>query len=323
MITTKPYSITYSRFRFTLRAEDDARLPAYLGSTLRGAMGRAFRRGSCLSLRSHCSDCMFSSRCAYAYIFETSQASTINKGAGVEHFYIPHPFVIEPPLDGKTIFKAGEELTFDLLLIGSGLHFFPFFIAAFAQAAAEGLGAGRHRFRLENVAQWLDDELVLLWNGGNRLLGNPVAQVLTNDLEAGIDCREITLHLQTPLRIKERGHLVNEISFPLLIRSIFRRLDLLGRVHGDGPLILPYTDYLQQAAAVSAVPEANSLYWTEWRRYSNRQKVHMNMGGYCGSIRYQGDLGPFLPYLKMAAVLHLGKGTVYGLGKIAIEVTER
>ena len=41
----------------------------------------------------------------------------------------------------------------------------------------------------------------------------------------------------------------------------------------------------------------------------------MKMGGFVGEITFEGDIEPFMPILKAGEVLHVGKGTGFGLGK--------
>jgi CRISPR/Cas system endoribonuclease Cas6 (RAMP superfamily) len=42
----------------------------------------------------------------------------------------------------------------------------------------------------------------------------------------------------------------------------------------------------------------------------------MLMGGITGTVTYRGEIGPYIPLLKLAKQLHLGKQTAFGLGQI-------
>ena len=42
------------------------------------------------------------------------------------------------------------------------------------------------------------------------------------------------------------------------------------------------------------------------------------MGGFVGSITFEGDLKGFLPFLLLGEYIHMGKGTSFGLGKYEI-----
>jgi CRISPR/Cas system endoribonuclease Cas6 (RAMP superfamily) len=44
----------------------------------------------------------------------------------------------------------------------------------------------------------------------------------------------------------------------------------------------------------------------------------MKLGGVVGEITYEGDITAFMPYLKAGEILHIGKGTSFGLGKYQI-----
>ena len=44
----------------------------------------------------------------------------------------------------------------------------------------------------------------------------------------------------------------------------------------------------------------------------------MKMGGFVGEITLEGDLNPFSELLRAAEVVHVGKGTTFGLGKVEI-----
>lgn len=42
------------------------------------------------------------------------------------------------------------------------------------------------------------------------------------------------------------------------------------------------------------------------------------MGGFVGEIIFEGEIEPFMPLLKAGEILHVGKGTSFGLGKYRI-----
>lgn len=315
------YSLKFGRFVFVMRAESVARLPFFKGSTLRGAMGHAFKRLTCLTRQGLCHNCMFISRCAYAYVFETPSATV---EGDLEQGFIPHPFVIEPPLDGKLLYNPGDEMEFVLLLMGRGLEYLPFFITSFEHAAAGGLGAVRATFSLTGVEQLTGCTRTPVWSGGVKLIGKPQAEELDCDMavcgtepdERTFSKEEISIRCLTPTRLYTNGKPVRGINFNLLMRSIFRRLDLLGRAHGTGPLEIPFRDFLSKAETVCI--SDNELTWSDWSRYSERQKKHVMMGGFTGNVTYSGRVRPFFTFIRMAELVHIGKGTVYGMGKITV-----
>jgi CRISPR/Cas system endoribonuclease Cas6 (RAMP superfamily) len=45
----------------------------------------------------------------------------------------------------------------------------------------------------------------------------------------------------------------------------------------------------------------------------------MLLGGMIGRVTYAGDLTEFVPLLKFAEKVHLGKATTFGLGKFKME----
>jgi CRISPR/Cas system endoribonuclease Cas6 (RAMP superfamily) len=45
----------------------------------------------------------------------------------------------------------------------------------------------------------------------------------------------------------------------------------------------------------------------------------MALGGFVGRVTFEGDLTPWWPLLQVGEVLHVGKGTAFGLGKYRME----
>jgi CRISPR/Cas system endoribonuclease Cas6 (RAMP superfamily) len=68
--------------------------------------------------------------------------------------------------------------------------------------------------------------------------------------------------------------------------------------------------------------EESTLQWFDWKRYSNRQEMEMLMGGLVGGISYTGALTEFCPLLRLGEVVHVGKQTTFGLGKIEVKESD-
>lgn len=107
------------RARLTYRLLQDTTLPPYKGALLRGGFGYAFQRASCArSCWGRAERCDAAILCPYRWVFETPRPD------GVPHLHdlqdVPRPFVIEPPLDHKRQYAAGDALEFGLVRMKLG-----------------------------------------------------------------------------------------------------------------------------------------------------------------------------------------------------------
>ena len=307
------------RVRVTLRARDPLRLPPYKGSTLRGGFGSVFKETVCVVTHRDCIRCLLRARCAFPYVFDTpipEDATRLRKYPAA-----PHPFVFLPPLDQKTRYQPGEALTFDLTLIGKGADFLPYFIYTFERLGEQrGLGKGRGRFSVESVA-WLapQGEETLIYDGSAKTLGNSFRPMTVHDLLQRFALSTLpflTLHFLTPTRLVYAEALTPMPDFHILIRTLLRRLSNLAYFHCGTELNLDFRGLITAAEQIETV--TSDLRWYDWERYSARQDVRMKLGGFVGRVTYRGDLQPFLLLLRLGEVVHIGKGTSFGLGKYVI-----
>ena len=139
-----------ARYEFDLIPEEDINLPGYAGSTLRGGFGRAFRNVVCASRERECSECLLRANCVFPRIFDTVPPQGWDMMPNQAN--APRPFVIEPPVNGKRVYKPGEVITFGLILVGYVEEYLPYFIYSFEELGRRfGLGRGKGRFRLAEV----------------------------------------------------------------------------------------------------------------------------------------------------------------------------
>lgn len=310
-------NLPFARFRLHLFVEDELSLPPYKGSAFRGGLGAAFKRAVCIYPGKECPSCQLKNGCSYAYIFETSHLPQDNPGERTSND--PHPFIIEPPSEVKQRYLPGDELCCHLILIGKGIDYLAYFILAFAELGTIGIGKGRGKFQLakvENIAA--DGSSRLIYDGETLYLSHPleIKSIVDIEREAGaLNPNRITLQFTTPTRIKSGGKLIREeMSFDILMHTLLRRLSWLAELHCEQKWQLDYKDMLLRAKESVSTAESR-LFWYDWERYSSRQNARLKMGGFIGKISFEGGLREFLPLLKLGEYLHIGKGTVYGLGK--------
>jgi len=319
MRVLKADSFRFVRLRFRVRFESPFHPPHYLGSTLRGGFGRSLREIVCLDPAQSCSSCLVKGRCPYLYIFETPRPEGITPSYSLSQ--CPHPFVIEPPLDMPPEYRPGDEMTFDLLLIGRAIGHLSLVIAAYELLGGMGLGRERARYRLEEVISPSNGELIYVPGSKPSI---PTAMTLADLMEeAGKtdDDRRLTLLFLTPTRIRYRGRLISELSFQVFMRNLLRRILILSELHCDERLELDPLAALREAERARTI--CSELNWRDWQRFSFRQRSKMKLGGFVGKVSFEGVSGSLFPLIKLGEYVHIGKGTSFGLGKYKILGGER
>ncbi|MEO0131442.1 MAG: CRISPR system precrRNA processing endoribonuclease RAMP protein Cas6 [candidate division WOR-3 bacterium] len=303
-----------AKLKINYRVIDILQLNQFIGSILRGAFGYIFRKITCPNKNQRCSDCLLKSKCIYLYIFETPRPE--NSQIMRKYESIPRPFIIEPPLNNKQIYKPGENFIFNLILIGRAIEYIPYFIYTLEEIGNYGIGKNRGHMSLVSITQGLRK----IYNGGDRkILANIIPQKLSLT-KPRKPIKKITIKFLTPFRIIYQEKLTQSLDFHVLIRSLLRRIGLLSYFHADEPYKIDFKYLISKAEKIQTI-KANLMFQEQYR-YSTRQQQRISIAGMIGEFTYQGDLTEFLPYLKIGEVVHVGKGTVFGMGKYKLEVME-
>lgn len=153
--------------------------------------------------------------------------------------------------------------------------------------------------------------------------GDDVSTSLTDIVytmrESAEPCR---LAFPIPLRLMRHGRLVTEPTFVDLIEATFFRLSPFlasAATESRNPKDLwpPFAE-----ALVALATTVLATKWegepVMWERYSGRQKSEVQQSGVIGSLSLCDGCGILWPLLAAASVLHLGKATVMGLGRLVI-----
>ena len=318
----------YLRLRFQTVAGQRCHLPAQKGSLLRGAFGHALRRTVCvMGPKQECQPCLLRTQCIYSRLFETfveELAPRFLRGLKTA----PRPYVFEP-FDTTTEYAPGESLQFDFILMGQVVELYPYAIYAVDRMAKAGLGAKRHPFTLQQV-MWQKNDAGTnslpatdengwerLYDGASqRLLAEPKPRTAPDNTRVNHN-GSLQLEFLTPTRLKFKNELTIEFSFRMLVFKMLRRVLELAHFHvPDAELNWEFHDLLVAADRVRVV--RRHLYWVDWQRHSNRQHTTMKMGGLMGLLNLEGPVEPFMDLLRTSAVVHVGKGAVFGNGKVGV-----
>lgn len=288
------FEISYCPLKVSLMALQRAELPPYLGSTLRGALGQALLQAD---------------KEACAFLYRNGEKRDTDMGK-----IVVKPYMIIPPeiRTSQTVIEEGEILKFEFWLFGNAAEYVSSVVSALEYLPRFGLGASRYRFDLAEIINSQTQRII--WRKG-KYFKEAVSAV---DVK-GYELQNITgvvMRICTPIRIRHKGRLVKQISFQTLIRNITNRIMELSERYGGWVDQEEVSRLLVLAKKVRTVNEEIKIERME--RYSNRINGKMDFSGLMGTIEYEGNLTPFVPWLYAAQRLHIGRNTTFGMGKIQV-----
>lgn len=315
---TPPQFFELLAFRLEFVARDSIYFPpGKSGNIVRGAFGTIFRQLVCSTDCHNARECEQRNGCPYARIFEPV-AQPAEGPSGLHDW--PRPFVFRAAhLDGATI-EPGKPFHFDVHVFDLKDPSIVYFVLAFAQVVKDGIGPRRGRARLVRADQ-LDSN------------GKPAAQVyngqafVPNELLPPINLNlsaveepvsKVRVRFMTPTELKHGQLLATRPEFAVLFGRIRDRLSTLRALYGPGPLEIDFKGMGERAGPV--VMTRCELQFSEAERRSARSGERHPLGGFVGEADYEGALGEFMPYLRAAKWIGIGRQTVWGKGVIEVQV---
>jgi hypothetical protein len=319
-------------FRFHLEPKTPLHMPAYnKGNVIRGGFGSTFRRIVCHANCREPEICELRNVCPYTAVFQPfvpEGSEKISKNRD-----IPRPFVIKPPLETKETYFPGERLSFDVVLVGKIKDYLPYFIVTFKELSQAGLGRDRSPVELVAVDHvGHDGGEVSVYTRENNLVQPPVNAISWADLcnrhssnngsmnspQAGAaNIRRITLRFLTATMIKADGVQARRPDFGPIAKRLRDRINALSYFYCGNGLDIDFKAFGTEADKICTVYD--STRWVESSRYSRRRQVSHDLSGFMGEVTFEGELAPFLPYVKLGEYVHVGKNAVFGSGWYRIE----
>lgn len=315
--TLAPLVFELYAFRFHFKASDSIYFPpGKSGNVVRGAFGSIFKQIACIPECHDARTCDQRSSCAYARIFEPVAPEPGEGPSGFRDW--PRPFVFRAAhLDGRII-EAGRPFHFDVHLFDLKDPSIVYFVLAFAQLAREGIGPRRGRAVLVRVDQMEADGRATtpVYNGQTFLMTDLKPPIVLDLSSAGEAVSKVRVRFLTPTELKHGQVLAAKPEFAVLFGRIRDRLSTLRALYGSGPLPVDFKEIGERAAAIT-MPHCR-IDFSEAERKSARTGERHPLGGFVGEAEYEGALGEFMPWLRAARWVGVGRQTVWGKGVIDV-----
>jgi hypothetical protein len=126
----------------------------------------------------------------------------------------------------------------------------------------------------------------------------------------------VTIRFQTPTELKSAGGLAERPEFPILFGRLRDRISTLRALYGAGALDIDFKGMGERAARVEL--RRSDLAWEQVKRKSGRTGQVHPIGGFTGEAEYAGPLAEFLPWLRAARWVGVGRQTVWGKGDVRV-----
>jgi hypothetical protein len=252
-------------------------------------MRRAACSPECLARHAEAKECPVRRSCAYVLFFEPHLILPAPSGFAD----LPRPYVLRAAhLDGRTI-PSGDSFTFDM-------HLFDVLAPPtdLLARAASRLCKGAVLKELNPVEP------------GGVLVRLPL------DLPRNIRVRRVEISFVTPTELKSEGAVQAQPEFCVLFARIRDRICALRQLYGEGSLDIDHRGMAERAAAVSITH--SRLEWQSADRRSSRTGQRHALGGFVGSVAYEGELTEFVPWLEAAYWTGVGRHTVWGKGVLRV-----
>jgi hypothetical protein len=286
--------------RVTFRAEEPQDLPPLATSPLHGALGHALKEMVCTgSVDNPCQSCRRLATCPYPALLEPPAQTEQNLGVTNR---APAPVILAPeefdPRARAYHLDEGQSFDVRVSLVGEkAISMRSVLEAALHKAAARGMGKPTARDAGEGSAR---AEL-------------RVVSVETTPVKERTPMRHALLRFLTPVRIVSGGAVSSLLTTPVLWPALVRRTDLLARAYGGGPVW--GKPVREPGFRVTGADMHRVKVW----RVSSRQGRSMEWPGQMGEVWVDlNEPKTAWPMLEFGALVQVGKGTGFGLGRYEI-----
>jgi len=271
--------------KISIIIKSSQKLPYFIGSQIRGALGHSLKKIVCINPSFSCQDCFNANACIYYEFYEKKNEY---------HKY-------------RLAFDLGKDYyDFDFYLFEEAVNKLPYLISSLIQMLTK-TGLGRDKIKYQNFDIFINNKDI--YNSKQiKIPANYIQDFLYKDF-----CSNISLEFTSPLRIKKNNFLlknqeqISKLSLKDFLNSIYQRSLRLKNLETKSLDFEPHGEIIKR-----------DLFFQELRRKSSRQNVTMSLGGIMGKIELRNLDEQSFKLLNLGELIALGKQSVFGLGNIKI-----
>lgn len=306
-------AIRFTQLRIKLVFPESCRLPVYKVSAIRGGLGQMLMAQNCVC-DGYCKECSFSSSCIVRNIMYA-------------------PFKIKPPsvtkeesmgyvidcTDMRAQYKAGDSLLVRFILFGDTISYIMPIIYALTALGYSGLGKEQARFRIAEITNRYQNFIL---KDGTINLKNVQIDTVEQYVEERMAHRStesnyFRIKMLSPCAVKYQGEFLEEFSGRSLVISMLQKLYHYRLYEGKEA----EKEYWEEDAF--PVVCMQQLKKATIPRYSTTQERKMYLSGMYGELELEGCTERLQKLLYATEILHLGKNTRFGFGKIQVSQISR
>ena len=289
--------LTLTTVHAVLQPEREWQLPPRVSVTVRGALGAAMFDVACQQAHRRCADCAARSSCLLPTWYDPSL------GGGHD----PRPFALQVEPRGRSVVAPPTPLHVRVRFFGP-LPEPELVVQALTRAAESGLGPQRVRHRLTQLTVTGSDAPAAVVRDGERVQAWPTPGLLTRQVQLPLEPRGARVRLISPLQLKVRGAAPTPGE---LVDAAIGRVRGLARQLGERvDRRWPATEHLPG--------EWRELRFAQASRKPSSGRGSHDLSGWLGELALGHEALPFVDLLAAAELLHIGRSSSSGLGRVAV-----
>ena len=300
------WDIRYVKLHFQCRVTEDCLMSVNKASALRGGMGEILLSDHCIyPADRQCAGCSFETECLVRRIMYSKydiRPEFVTTGESIG-------YVISCE-DYRTSFEEGDTFHFTMTLFGKTIVYFTPILLAFYTLGQVGLGREKAKYIIDRVTNTTGETLV---EGSNVCKENYKVHLLGDYVAYRMQRKNGScLHFHTPLTIRQKGAELKEFDAEAIINAASRRLYMLDCFEGieTDRIVIP-RDELPHILSQKVIP-------TKIRRYSSTHGGGIYLSGIRGEVGFDRLSDEALRLMLAAEVMHVGKNTSFGFGRVTV-----